>query len=176
MSKYIYVPRILLTTNYCISQERTVYFHVCGFRVIRENLKTNREFYCKEETTIYSCVSIYIHFIYLINELNTDLGGWGADFIAYRHAYQPPVLYTAFPFRQKQRRRNNSSYILFGQGGFVISKRYDLFFTASEKFILNRFSTFKVSYQKSINSREYLSFLFLIVCYYNTVEKPQVFM
>ena len=51
------------------------------------------------------CKYIYIHFIYLINELNTDLGGWGADFIAYRHAYQPPVLYTAFLFRQKTTRK-----------------------------------------------------------------------
>ena len=76
---------------------------------------------------------------------------------------------------KKQPGRNNSSDILFGQGGFVISKISDLFFTASEQLILNRFSTFKVSYQKSINSREYLSFLFLIVWYYNTVEKPQVF-
>ena len=150
MSKYIYVPRILSTTNYCISQERTVYFHVCGFRVIRENLKTNRKFYCKEETTIYSCVSIYIHFIYRIDELNTDLGGWGADFIAYRHAYQPPVLYTAFLFRQKTARKKQQLRYTFWARWPCDILNIRSFFTASEQLILNRFSTFKVSYQKSI--------------------------
>ena len=91
------------------------------------------------------CKYIYIHFIYLINELNTDLGGWGADFIAYRHAYQPPVLYTAFLFRQKTTRKKQQLRYTFWARWLCDIQNIRSFFTASEQLILNRFSTFKVS-------------------------------